>query len=1310
MTLILGCLILTVRTVAATVTIPTATVGSYINWNDAILEKARVEQNGAQIGSTYEGTTATFTLQNETEQDYVLCFKSGAKGLTAVVTWTITDGNGYSVTKQFDISNVGSWTISEYHEGTFEAVPAGELTLTFKVESTTGTYAGNYGALAIHTTKQLYADPEETVPGGIDLSLGSYSNCQMESGGNVGYVRDGATATYNFTVTKAGPYNFSWNITYYNPSTVTVEIQNYHTGDVELSKTFDIPQLSNYASDIHELGELTAGAKKMVLRFTCESGYAVNYKNLALRYAGSDISYYSFKLNVEGGRENLVQMTASPASLDGKYEEGTLITLKAADNTLMHFQHWADGLTETTRQYKMTADIEETATYTVTEGYLAGWDFTVDNQHFADYAEREENKSASIYIKEVDGDGSRTGWIRDQSIRIWTEGEWDFVVRVNARNYKDISVQSLVTFGYNIWPTTQLQCSIDGEIWTDIDGASLTMTADDRNKWKPLNATLPAFCNHAETLYIRWASQRVRKTDGSYDTSVLIGSESNIRSLQLDEIYILGTYELYNDTEAPVLTYITPAQNSQNVKSGGVITLNFNKNVVIDGTAFLGGLPLTGTVFGSRITFPYSALNYDTNYTFTLSADAVKNENGVSLADDISLTFKTVARPTVNEKHGFDFVIGVDGTADEAIAAANAQNSDRYYIFVPNGEWKLEGNDGHNQTKVNKTVSIIGQSREQAVLYNDAEEAGISDTHTLQLQKEHCYLQDITLRNWRGHGSVWKGVAPALSERGYNVYKNVEIWSNQDTYVSGGTNYWEDGRICGSVDYICGGGNIWFEGVQLLNTRNGSVITAPAQSANDKWGYVFNNCVIDAYYTNETVTEELNSVCLDGGYDLGRPWNVVPRATFLNTICNILPSSAAWRAMGTNLPFHFNEFGSVSENGTLLDLSGRNVSNIDQSNPDCDTNPVMTQEEAAAFRMDDVMGDGFTPTRYTEQCVAPTVTANANVLTWTDDPYALCYVIFRDGQYEANVTTNRYVASTDGNYTVRAANERGGLGEASAVVPVTIGDVTFHTLTIVCDDAQGKVTASPEADENGKYVYGKDITLKAEPVIGYSFRDWTIGEGDGVQTVTDNPCMLTITSDTSVTANFVEATADYVIPAVEKLDLTKAVFSDGGDNHLRNNKGRISLDNMRKGQSASFLVKKVGNGDLKATMETSTTQDNVVLNFRFTDKYNNVSEFRGSVVNNNSWTSWSETLDIPVCGLAEGYYRLDIVFECADNYTVNVSNIVIGDAIASGIGMVDGSQFSARGSDAVYNLSGQRVQRVNNKGIYITKGKKIVKK
>lgn len=53
---------------SATVSIPQE-LGKYIDWNNAALTDCKVENNGANIGSTHSNSAAVFTLSNSTEQN-----------------------------------------------------------------------------------------------------------------------------------------------------------------------------------------------------------------------------------------------------------------------------------------------------------------------------------------------------------------------------------------------------------------------------------------------------------------------------------------------------------------------------------------------------------------------------------------------------------------------------------------------------------------------------------------------------------------------------------------------------------------------------------------------------------------------------------------------------------------------------------------------------------------------------------------------------------------------------------------------------------------------------------------------------------------------------------------------------------------------------------------------------------------------------------------------------------------------------------------------------------------------------------------
>ncbi|MBV5342593.1 pectin esterase, partial [bacterium] len=100
------------------------------------------------------------------------------------------------------------------------------------------------------------------------------------------------------------------------------------------------------------------------------------------------------------------------------------------------------------------------------------------------------------------------------------------------------------------------------------------------------------------------------------------------------------------------------------------------------------------------------------------------------------------------------------------------------------------------------------------MLYNKNTLEGISQTATINFTNtaNNVYMQDITLRNKDFRNGTSMGRCVVLQDQGTkNIYKNVNLQSNQDTYYSGsGRLYFENSALHGTVDYLCGGGDVFF--------------------------------------------------------------------------------------------------------------------------------------------------------------------------------------------------------------------------------------------------------------------------------------------------------------------------------------------------------------------------------------------------------------------------------------------------------------------------------------------------------------------
>lgn len=453
------------------------------------------------------------------------------------------------------------------------------------------------------------------------------------------------------------------------------------------------------------------------------------------------------------------------------------------------------------------------------------------------------------------------------------------------------------------------------------------------------------------------------------------------------------------------------------------------------------------------------------------------------------------------EKRKIDFVVGVDGdfkAAMNAAKSAGASESSHYVIFFPDGEYNigsLTGDSNQMTTFTASNTSLVGQSADKTVLYNKSINEGISVTATLKVSANGVYMQDITLYNKANYGNENNcGSAcrhDALMTVGDKlVYKNVKLLSTQDTYYTKlnggkGRSYWEGGQIEGTVDFICGDGDVFFEGTNLVMRRSGGYITASQN--NTEWGYVFNNATI-------TVTN--NS--FNGTFYLGRSWGTA-RTVFLNTRMIAQPTAEGWQKNMNSAPKVFGEYNSKDGNGNPVNTSKRRTyfdGSKDGSTATLKT--VWDANDAAKYTLQNVLkgNDNWDPTKLTAQAGTPKIEQQGAEIVWSDDDNARAWVVFVNGKYKANVVVPSF--SLDGiaegsKITVRAANSMGGLGAYSNEVTTVEANATYYKVTI--GEAIGGTVISNIAGD--KVMEGKKATFTAQPFAGWTFAGWTFDAGSG---------------------------------------------------------------------------------------------------------------------------------------------------------------------------------------------------------------------
>ena len=450
-----------------------------------------------------------------------------------------------------------------------------------------------------------------------------------------------------------------------------------------------------------------------------------------------------------------------------------------------------------------------------------------------------------------------------------------------------------------------------------------------------------------------------------------------------------------------------------------------------------GDLPdgITYSIDNNAKSITFSGAAYDEAGVYNVT---VKTVGGINEAlYNIEFTIK--ASDYYVNKQKFNFVVGVDGDFKAAKAAAEANKNGRFYIFVPNGTYNIGGltGDSNQMTKWSAAnVSLIGQSTDGVTLYNKPAEEGIGTTATLSFTSSasNLYLQDLTLQN-KGEmpaGSPAARFVAIRDEGKKNIFKNVRLLSGQDTYYSrSDRTYWETSDIHGTVDFICGYGNVFFNACNLyLEYRTSSnVITAPA-TKEGTWGYVFKDCTIDGNAVN------------NNKYRLGRSWQGTPKSVYINTKMKILPAEEGWGDPMNVNPALFAEYNSTDAYGNSVNLSKRR-SVYTKDGATVYLNPVLSASDAAKYTVGNVLSgtDNWAPDNDCKQVSAPLLKVDGDVINWYHNDSALCYFIFMNGTYIANTADNSFTmpanATESDVFTVRSANAMGGLGPVSKGVNKT---------------------------------------------------------------------------------------------------------------------------------------------------------------------------------------------------------------------------------------------------------------------------------
>ena len=1039
--------------------------------------------------------TANITDKENTKQGTGIKFKPA--GTTKSLLWNIKPISGLTFTPT-KLSGLINRCGTDVENGVTISAYVGEGT-----PITLGTYT------ALRSGSGIKKDYDKNGIYKYEITLTAEQQAALTSGDGfyltctigVGNSKEGAfgevtiEGLLNGTAADVAKYTLATAVTPEEGGTINVypAAEQYEEGsEVTLTATenfgYDFVNWTNAA------GEEVSTEAKFKYTINANETLTANFKA---------VETYELALTVDGTNDYMVTINPAPTMVEGKmmYEAGTAVELNANQyDGLVTFLNWSDGETASNKIVRMVDNVTLTAVYAQAD-IIAGWDFykAGANGRKADFAGADNDADALNLVNSETGETS--GWL-DKSTEAgggyesfkgaavnWRTGasngdvgNWHWQTKVNAEAFTNITVQFQMLYNYNAYQRYNAEFSTDGENWTNF--GSITMTGSKAPA--SFNKTLPEAANNQKDLYIRMIADKTSNVDGS-------ASANDGNTLAM--FFITGTPKLVDDGVAPVLVSTVPANNATGASATGKIVLTFDEKVKIaEGTvATLGSQELTPAVSGKVITFQYKGLEYAKEYTFTLAANTVADMTDNFLADPITLTFTTMDRPSI-QKGNYDAVVENVDQLMAAITAAESRSDKnvRYRIFVKNGEYvipvkentlvaKAEGYEVPECITFIKSgnISFIGESRDGVIITNGIDKNatfagtygttskydGIGNSDVFQISGSDYYFQDLTVETGMDDAT---GRDLAIQDKATKtIYKNVGLRGYQDTWTSNndrGLYYFEGGYVRGRTDYMCGKGDAYFNGVELRQIAGGYA-AVPSKPANIGW--VYKDCVINGEGSGT-----------DGNYTLGRPWGSgTPVAVFIDTKMNVVPSAIGWNEMGTGWPKRFAEYNSTTSTGSVIDLSGRKKTFGDGH----ENNPVLSADEALEYSDMSLMFGEWQPTLATEQAPIPTnVKITGTTLTWDNSNYALLWAIVKNKKVIDFVTEPTYtVDDASAKYAVRAANEMGGLSEATeATVATGIEEITPATTTV-----DGKVynLAGQRVNKATKGLYiinGKKVVVK----------------------------------------------------------------------------------------------------------------------------------------------------------------------------------------------------------------------------------------
>ena len=177
----------------------------------------------------------------------------------------------------------------------------------------------------------------------------------------------------------------------------------------------------------------------------------------------------------------------------------------------------------------------------------------------------------------------------------------------------------------------------------------------------------------------------------------------------------------------------------------------------------------------------------------------------------------------------------------------------------------------------------------------------------------------------------------------------MRLLSYQDTYYSDNEqcqHYFQDSEIHGTVDFICGAGDVWFEGCRIVTEKrttdgHGRDVIAAPRTSETSWGYIFSHCTVENIVSD---------------FEYARGWHTTPHCIWLYTtlltpekLCKTRFDSRGMRTVQND----FKEYGTMDATGKNI-TPASNVVTFTLENEKNIVETILTADEARRYTIKNV--------------------------------------------------------------------------------------------------------------------------------------------------------------------------------------------------------------------------------------------------------------------------------------------------------------------------------------------------------------------